>query len=202
MPWLNKPQSLLSSSQALNCHHCYTSCLATETTSFDPLKHCPSANQFGKKAARVAFSDCITVNEIPPAGTLHSSSASSIWWSREDYSRMLLSAKLARSKTAENRQPISDRSFEVCTPGLEGNSGSKYQKRRERRIRVTNAVFTAQENQRREGITDPVYIATLSRSFTSASAQEAYLRANDGTVIEIPRIEESITDQDLVEIRI
>lgn len=197
MPWLNTSLSVRSSpSQALHCD--YKVCRAATE---DPLNFCPRTNQFRKKAAHVAFSDRIDVNEIPPVGSFPSA-ANSIWWSREDYSRMLLNAKLALSKIAENRQPLSDRSSDVCTIGLEGFSGSEFKKSKERKIRVTNAVLMAQENHKLEGIKDPMYIAELSRSFTSTSAEEAYLRANDGTVIEIPRIEESIADEDFVEIRI
>ncbi|CAJ1958616.1 unnamed protein product [Cylindrotheca closterium] len=196
MPWLNKPQGVLSSSpRALNCEYqyYYTSCRVKETKSVGPLKQFPRANQLGKKVKRVAFSDRIDVNEISPTGSLYSSAANGIWWSQEDYSKMLLITKLARDN---------DRSSEVCMVGLEACSGSEYQKRKERKIRVISAVLTAQKNQKLEGITDPVYIAALSRSFTSASVEEAYLRASDGTAIELLRVEENITDQDLVEIRI
>lgn len=194
MPWLNTSVSVRSSSQALHCD--YEICRAAKQ---DTLNFFSRANQFRTKAVHVAFSDRIDVNEIPPVGNF-SSSTNSIWWSREDYSRMLFNAKLALSKMAENRLPISDRSSDVCTIGLEGFSGSEYKKSKERKIRVTSAVLMAQENHKLEGIKDPVYIAELSRSFTSTSAQEAYRRANHGTVIEIPRIEESIAEEDFVEI--
>ena len=103
----------------------------------------------------------------------------------------------------ENQLLITYRSSPVCTLGLEAFSRSELHKRKQRRSLVTKAVLEAQEQQRIEGIKDPGSIAGVSRSISRTSVEEACLRANDdGTEVKIPRIEESIDDQDFVEIRI
>ena len=200
MPWVNRSERLLSTTSGpLLCDYE----ISRETVSVHPVKDFSRARRGEKKAAHVAFSDRIDVREVPPDGSLSLSAGSSMWWTREDYSRMLLNAKhIIFSKIPEDRQPISERSSQVCTLGLETFIGSEGQKRRERKTLVTNAVLKAQEHHKLEGIKDPVYIAELSRSFTRGSVQEAYLRANGGNEIQIPRTEDSFDDHDFVEIRI
>lgn len=195
MPWANRSERiLLTISEPQHCD--YEICSLVEMVPIRPLKRFPFPKKVGKKAAHVKFSDLIYVREVPPAGSL-ALSARTIWWSREDYSRIRRDTKHVISKNVENRQPVSYRSSAVCTLGLETWIPTQKTKKPRHRSSFDGSRKSPIGRNQRSCI-----LAELSRSFTRASATEAYLQADDRKDIEIPRTEENMEEHDFVEIRI
>ena len=125
---------------------------------------------------RVSFAPRAQVHEVPHLKDLSDEEFISIWWTKNDYALIKTMYK-STVKMMMKGQVFEKDDKDLCARGLESKTRKGAQQRHQQKVRACKAVLRAQDFQRREGISDPLYLAELYSEYSRCCYISAHAQA-------------------------
>ena len=126
------------------------------------------------------FNEAVKIEYVEHVNDLDDETFHSIYYNSKDYKKFKREAKLTaevlRSKFHATRRSAVDSKVPLCPRGLERYLGSKRDKliRAQRVMNARTTVLQEQEEQKKLGMKDPVFLAGIYMGMSKSACKEAY----------------------------